>query len=510
MITLPPDPDQELADLINKAKEHFQSDDFARFLEAEEKFDGPVRVHGVGLVQHYSLRKTLKNLPDYMQTAESAGLEYSQSVELLLHMLNSELFEFHSVEKTVDLMGRSFDTASKMGANIPDSYEAVMDMIKVGAEAGVINACFYSLSNLMRLGISVEEACKIVMRIPEIEGSVSGYPMPYFNDAVKSMLPAKVNSELVSEVFGFLGGERPWFRMGDYKTFTEVMTFGCPMYGITPNEMLTELATRIRNGGKEVLLLEDLGSEEKVSAFEERYFTEIAGELIHAAQPYKNKRSLNGGVRDLERLATANSSEWEEVGEGMWFFDPTEETWYSLGGKLEYPSMSQVLSRSVERVRHNFVSYDISEISDNPLLFHIHPAESSVFIAPPRESITHQQLRDPLTKYLSATPSRADYSVVAGFMKDAKSPIHPRAFIAHSLGVTEYKIPNDIGQIETMSQNSRAIRDTVFLDVDADGEYYSRKYSDHFSFVEELIRKQNKLLPEGFELILYPVNHNLL
>jgi hypothetical protein len=59
-------------------------------------------------------------------------------------------------------------------------------MIKLGAEAGVIDGCFYSFSNLIRSGLSVEQACKTVMIIPEREGSASGYPMPHFNDAVKS------------------------------------------------------------------------------------------------------------------------------------------------------------------------------------------------------------------------------------------------------------------------------------------------------------------------------------
>ena len=70
-------------------------------------------------------------------------------------------------------------------------------MIKLSAEEGVIDATFYAFSILMRLGLSVDQACKLVMKLPEADGSLSGYAFPQFNDAIKSMLPAKVNPDLV-------------------------------------------------------------------------------------------------------------------------------------------------------------------------------------------------------------------------------------------------------------------------------------------------------------------------
>ena len=487
-----PQPDSELADLIADCSQYMKNTDLGNFLQAQKKFDGPVRVIDTDRkVEHWSLRECLKQLPDYMEASESAGLTYHQANRLLVHMLNSDPYNFSQVEITTTLMTRAYRRGAEAGVNISDSYGTIRDMITVSAKNGVCNGAFYAFSVLMRLGLSVEQASGMIMRLPKADGSASGYTFPHFNDAINSMLPAKVNPDLVVEVFSMLGGERPWFSLGEYKEFTEMMTFGCPSHGITPNEMLAKFIAR-KGDLKEMYA--DLNATEKTTI--ESYFTETFRELEFAAQPYRNKKSLNQGMRDLEKLAVAHSHRWEEVGEGMWVFDPAKETWYSLGGQLELPGMGQVLSRTADRIRHNFVAYDISALSNNPFLFHVHPEDLESFIAPPRETMAYPQFSDDITKFLTATPSRADYGIAAELMKESK--VSTRSFIAHALGITEFTYPNDISQLEKMKEKSRDIRDQVMLNFDVN------MYMTISNLVQRLVKNLNETLPQGFGVVLHP------
>ena len=169
--SLSPHPDSELTDLIATSSQHMNDGDLARFLQAQKKFDGPVTMMETGQkVEHWGLRNSLKHLPEYMEAAELAGLTYRQANALLVHMLNSEPYDFHQADITISLMTRAYRRAAEAGLKISDSYDTVKEMIKLGAEAEVIDGCFYSFSNLVRLGLSVEQACRTVMRIPEAEG----------------------------------------------------------------------------------------------------------------------------------------------------------------------------------------------------------------------------------------------------------------------------------------------------------------------------------------------------
>ncbi|MBN2053058.1 hypothetical protein JW756_06140 [Candidatus Woesearchaeota archaeon] len=514
---LSPKPDSELTDLIAVSSQYLSDNDLARFLQFQKKFDGPATMMETGQkIEHWKLRSSLKRLPDYMKAAESAGLSYSQANELLVHMLKSEPYYFHNEDLTITLMTRAYRRVAEAGLRVSDAYDTVKDMITLGAKSGVIDGCFYSFSNLIRLGLSVEQACRTVMMIPEAEGSASGYPVPHFNDAVKSMMPAKVNPDLVVEAFEYLGGKRPWLNMGNYDGFRALMTFGCPTMGLTPNEMLSLFVTKARNGGKEIPVLEEVSKEldqhvdNKFIFNKDRYFTEVQGELEHFAQPYQNKRSLNQGIRDLEKLAVASMHEWDEVEEGMWLFDPEKGIWYSFGGQLELPGMGDVLSGRAGSVRHKFIPYDISALSQTPFLFHVHPEGLDSFVSPPENSMAYPEFRDDLTKFMTATPSRADYGVVAQLLKGSRRKVPTRSFIAHALGVTEFTYPNDVTRLEEMKEKSRDIRDQVMLWFDI-GDYVAvvceLSYS-RLDLVQRLMRDLDRRLPLGFNLALYPAGTN--
>ena len=511
---LSPAPDQELTDLIADNLQYCREDDLSMFLQAQKRFDGPVSMMDTGEnVEHYNLRQTLKVLPDYMQAAERAGLTYETANDLLLFTMNALRYDFVQEYRTLDRLTRAVNRTAEQKADLPSNLDQFKEMVKLGAEEGVVDGSLYAFSIANRIGLSIEQACKMIMRLPDADGALSGYTFPHFSDALKSLRFAKVDPELVVEAFELMGGERPYFTQGDYSGFEMLITFGCPGYGVTPNEMINMFVAHAKNGKSEdAPMLEgfdDKLKEKKDAKNIERYFMEADGPLEHAALPYRNKRSLNEGIRDLERLATARSGRGEEVGEGMWVFDPETSIWYSLGGKLEHISLEQVLAGAVDRVRHNFISYDVSRLSSSPMFFHVHPEGFDSFVAPPRESLAYPSLRDELTKFLTATPSRADYAVIADAIKEAAGEVHPQAYIVHSIGTTQFHVPSDISQIERMSQDSRDIRDRAMLEFNVKKYFATQeKGPKYFNFVERVIHDQNKILPKEFQIALYPTNFN--
>ncbi len=509
---LRPPPDGELSDLVASAGQHLTDEDLTRLLAAQKRFDGPVTMLETGeVVEHYRLRRTFKLLPEYMQAASVAGLTYKQANAVLHKYFTSEPYEFNDPSLLIHLLGRAYRQAAASGVKISQSIGTFKKMIALGAKSGVVDGNVYAFTIALRLGLSVDQACRIVMRIPEAEGGAAGYPVPHFNDAIKSMLPARVNPDLVVEAFDVLGGDRPWMNMGDYQGFKQLMTYGCPILGITPNEMLAKFVARAKNRRRRTPLLETVASKIEsdqndcvtVSHPRDRYFTETSGKLEHAAQPYRNQRSLNDGIRDLETLAIASHGDWDEVGMGMWVFDPASSTWYSLGGELELPGMANILSGRANYVRHNFVRYDISELSATPLLFHVNPEGLDSFIAPSRESMAFPRLRDNITKFLTATPSRADYETAAELLKGSHHSVPLRSFIAHKLGVTEFSYPADIERIEDMKVRARDIRDQVMVECDPLDIVINYGF-ETLPFVQRLMGELNSRLPQGFGIVMYP------
>jgi hypothetical protein len=511
---LSPAPDQELIDLMNQNLGYFNEADLVKFLKADGKFNKtPVYVgqeDGTAeKVSWYHLRQSLTVLPGYLESAKKAGLSYEASNELLLHTMNAIKHDFVEEYQTISLLGRALDRMGSNNANLQEKLDVFMNMIKLGANKGVLDGSLYAFTIANRIGLSVEQACKMIMKLPEADGILSGYTFPSFNDALKSLSLAKVNPDLVIEVFDILGGKRPYYQQGNYQSFEDLITFGCPGHEISPNEMLELFVTYAENRkNKENLIFEafydELKSKKSIEEFEamnpeerlEKHFIPTTGPLEHAALPYRNKRSLNEGVRDLEKLAVASSANWEEVGEGMWTFDPKTSTWYSFGGK------PKILP---ERVRHEFISYDVSELSANPLFFHVHPEDWEIFIAPPRSGIVFPSLRKKWIKFLAATPGSGDYSALANFLKESKGKLsQPKAYIAHSIGITEFGFPNDFTKLNAMGKLSRHLRDKVIIDeLDNAQKYGLRENEGPFDFVQRLIHEQNVRTPD-FEMVLYP------
>jgi len=506
-----PAPDSELADLFAEASTRFEDTELSAFLQAQDRFDGPVTMMETGeKIEHYKLRLCLKELPAFITNAETARLSYEQAVEILLHTLNTSPLKPFKVDQYILLLARAFEAAKKTRINLGEHVGALKNIITFGGKScgPEMGASLYMISIALRLGLSPEQAYKIFKKIDEVGSPATGYVTPDFNNALKSMLPAKVDSKLVEEAFELIGDNNGYYA-GLYDFFKTIMMFG-PSRGMTPNELLALFVTRVKTGRNVPLLEAGKGGEQKrevVDVPKEKYFVENENDVLeHAALPYRMTKPLNDGVRDLERLAVANSRRWEEVGEGMWTFDPETQTWYSFGGQLETPSMEEVPAGRAERVRHNFLPYDLSKLSGNPYLFHVHPEAYDIFIAPQRESMAYPELRDDITKFLTATPSGADYGTVGKLLKNSVTQVPTRSFISHALGVTEFIYPNDVAQLKQMEAQSRDIRDQVMLEFDI--QEYIQKHGwpvDRVHLVQSMIQTLNAKLPEGFSLRLYPM-----
>lgn len=491
--------DNELRTQLEQCETYFQGVDFDKFLQAQKKFDGTVHVLGKGEhirdgcrgtpVEHYQLRETLRGLPAYMDAVKSTALSYEQGFDILLHLFHGDKYNFSQKESDLVVLTKAL-SASREDKTLPQNIDKVKKLMSDGVGGSGMGGALYSFYLTSRLGIPVASAGDMIAN-----GSEGSYVIGPFNDALKSMLPAKPNPELVVRVFDILnGGGKNYWNAGGYAGFEELMTFFAPGKGISVDNMLAMFASASNNASKR-RQLESPVENKVVTESKERYFLPLDGELEPLAQPYVARRSLSQGLNDLAGLANASYYKWQEVGEGFFVFDPKSELWYSLGGKLELPSMNEVLAGRAERVRHRFLPYDISSLSETPFLFHAHPSAFDSFIAPNRDTLVDPRLEEPITRFLTATPSRADYKVVAQLMKDAKEKVKPRSFIAHALGITEFTYPYDVPTIEKMGEQSRDIRDQSLLNPPQEAFNLNE-----FEFVRVMIKDLNARLPQGFVL----------
>ena len=488
--------DSELRIQLEQCELHFRGNDFRKFLQAQRRFDGngPVYVTDSRKeiynrpIYNYHLRKTLNGIPTYMKSIEPSGLSYEQGMDLLLHLFNGDKYNFTDKESQIIIL-RKFLDASKEDKSLSKSVDKIKEVMTAGVGGSGMGGSLYGSYIASRLGIPTAQSAPMVVR-----GTKGSYVVGPFNEALKSMLPAKPNPKLIVEAFNIMDGNgKNYWSSGNYKVFKQCMTFAVPSMGISIDNMLAKFIS----AAKERKELECPDDKQLKVLKKEKYFLPYNGELDHFAQPYVTRRSLKEGLADLLRLADASYNEWEEVGEGMFVFDPKMQLWYSLGGELELPSMGEVLSGRAERVRHNFLPYDVSNLSETPFMFHVHPCELDTFLKPDEKVLTYPYLREHITKFLMATPSRADYKVIASIMKEAKREIKPRSFIAHELGITEFVYPNDIKVIEDMGEKSRDLRDQSLLYPPMRLLEMNEKL-----FVVGLIKDLNTRLPEGFSINL--------
>lgn len=486
--------------------------DIENLLGSIQRFNGTVHVQqedGTVVVDdNFILRRVLERVPGYLAGARSAGLSEEQVNELMLQVFDANPYDFasESNETTLWAYGEIFRQKAEKHELVQSAeYQAIKELIALSGAAGVMDNVAYAHLRATKLGLTIEQAVGMIGKLPEADGSLSGYTFGPFNQALKSLLPAEVEPEAVVQVFDAIGGERPYFRQPLYRAFEELVIFGGPSERRTTQQILDAIRAQLAQGvsAQDAIVavteqqtdralttnnsgIEIVNPREDIAA----YFIPKEGELEVLGLPYQTKRSLRDGLEDLSKIAKANFSNNIEIGEGMWVFDSASETWYSLGGKLDV---------SLGHVRHNFIPYDISRLSAEPLLFHVHPDAYSAMIAPARGSGPQPEVFDrDVTAFLMATPSRADYDVAAHFVERSITHHESRAFIVHKLGVTEYSYPQNTDSLTTMARDARSIRDDMLIEYDWSGAI--RHMLGTGALVEQLVADLASRYPEGFTL----------
>src|SRR5581483_5184286 len=474
-----PSIDPELAVLGGVALELLGEATLDELVKAHQRFNVPVHIiqkDGSEAVDpNCYLKQLLGEIPAYTEAAKKSGMSSEQTGTLLLGTLNAIPTRWEKIVRPYDnltYLTEALDQDSPAILSEQD-IESISGMIAIAGKYGVIPDSLYAYSIARKVGLTVSDSTELLSSLSNANGGLSSDSLGPFSGALKTLKFAGVDPELVKIVFAELGGNGSSYHSSAYQLFEEVITFSCPANHISPQALLESyyqnrlegLSIRkflshylahheqIVPGNKEEILLPN---QER-----ERYFNLKTGHLEHAPLPYRISRGFDEGLRDLERLAKASIYRGQEVAEGFWIFDPAAEVWYSLGGKTSIAS---------GKVRHHFLLYDMSKLSSEPHMVHVHPQDYAVMIRPPQEAALSRECADLVTKFLSSTPSRADYAVVDEMLEYAATDTRPRSLIAHSLGITEFTYPHDRQKIKQIATEFRDIRDSVILNTDLGGD----------------------------------------
>lgn len=457
--------------------------------------------------KNYANSKFMKVFADYLDSASAAGVPKEDSYGLVHKVLSEIPYEFHTPEITVSFLGKAFKCAAEdsMKINGEDIVQlgSLMDAAIKGHSDHNIAYTYYLFS---KLHLTTSQSVAIEKGL--IEGDqIDEGTARFFRDIVKDLIPAQLNGDKLVNIFKLIGGNLPYTRYKYYEMFRDILVYVCPTSHSTPQEMIDNVLNEVSSGVNIEDILSRFFSQEQnqLHAGEtkteivnhqediDRYFVIKPGILELAAIPYQTARTFEGGLSDLKSIAHASSRIWEDVGEGMWVYDPHLSIWYSLGGKT---------IRSDSSVRHEFVPYDVSNLSDKPILAHVHPHEYEKFLKYQIPQGLYPKEAEAAIVYLSAaTPSVADYEAVINFKEDAKAPINPQSYIAHEYGYSRFRFPSDPEQIRSFLGDYKKIQDEVLQSYDwstLDNDV------DPTQICNKLIQALNTRLPKEFEIEHFP------
>jgi RimJ/RimL family protein N-acetyltransferase len=490
----------EVSDLAKETIEIIGENAFLNILEISQRFKIEGRISNWQEASGWYLGWVLEQIPTYVDAAHNAGLIEDQMQDLLFTVIGASPYDHHNNNSELIVLARALNEITEKGVSLSElDIRRIKTMIKLGGSDGIISSYLSAFEHATRIGLSVKDSTRVISHFSIDDVWVHpGYAIAPFREALRSLKTTGIDPEAAKFIFTDIE-KLPRHVHGDAYTLLEhAVTFTCLRKRVTPQELI-EAYRAYGDAGTIIDFLERfiadddnnlLGEQapEVIDPVEmrDKYFLPKDGLLEHSATPYQVKRSLEEGIQDLRELADARFYRFEEVAEGFWVFDPNSSTWYSFGGKTEIKEHA---------IRHEFLPYDISELTDQPYLFHVHNAEFDSFLTNPYSEFPPRQFRDQARKFLMATPSRADYSVVADLMRKAKNNLQfPRSFIAHTSGITEFEYPADLDSLEYMVGNSRDIRDQAMLDFD----WHSLYFEDETTGVSMLVDALNKILPPGF------------
>lgn len=512
--------DQELADLLSRSTNYLGEQGLNKLIEAYERFNKPVMIVDENgretLDKNWNIKQLLTEVPSYMEAASKVNLSPTQAEDLMLHVINSTKYDFERNEKNILLLTRGLNYSVKHEEKLTkQDLKKLKRMVTLGARQDEIDQTLYTYAIAREVGLSLEDSVMMIIDFLESDFMVAaGYAMPHFTEALKTLKFAKINPEVVRQTFQSFASVNRGERDESYDLFKKAIVFECPAKDITPRELMDYINVQTKSGNETIvdILRKFIAEKEQIASQsqktevimpkkqKDRRFIEKEGRLEHAALAYRIQMPLMEGLKNLEQMAKARGLEWDEVAEGFWTFDPQTETWYSFGGETKIYA---------GKIRHEMIPYDISQLSDSPLLFHIHPEDNEIMFGNPGADFPSNEYRDHVVKFLSSTPSRADYALVAELSyRSSSKKVQPRSFIVHSLGITEFTYPDDNEKLQKMSREARDIRDSAMLNFD--WKSLVGRGIDERQVVNMLVGDLNKILPEGFTIKFYPSGYSSL
>jgi len=485
--------DPRLEQARDAATAIFDAETIAQLEAAHDPLNLPAIVGEQGEVDiidpNLGTKLLLQDVADLGRAADAVALPQTAARDLALAVLEGTRsprlpLDGPDTVRGVAVMRRALVASAENGVVHEAGVASLQRVIAASADREVISEGLTLYDAALRAGFSPQEGVRTVEQFLDNRSydDISLTATPYCDmlrtfdgvgadpEAIKTLLAG------IDQVCG--GGQASLCK--DVRQTVERATW---YFDNTPQEVLAHLAGGVRRGLALPDMLKEITntppSEREAWGSVDRYFSSVEGPLHHSPLPYQSKRRLDEGIEDIVILTDADVRRGEPVAEGMWFFDPSSDVWYSYGGE----------TKNVGRagLAHITPAYDPSRLGHELHVFHTHPSTMRA---------DH--------RLASALPSSMDYGAAAALQQLSSSPIRLRSFISHHFGITEYTFPHgDLHRIEDVANGWKSFETNMLQSFGVDTFTQLLKvWGD--AVMPEVLRRLNSALPDGFELRLYP------
>jgi hypothetical protein len=513
---LAPLPDAELKDLLSGLSQFLTEDDLAGYIVAVKRFDErPVHVTeshpgeylvdmNVSRVVHWwHLRKDCEVIPGFLAAACGGGLTYAESFELLLAVVHTNRYDFGGVDGIIKSTAEIVEMANKRGGTFHSSLDGFTKFLVEARKEGEVDRAFGIARLCMVGGMSIEQSLDIVQSIYDGRG-IAGYVFMALWDELETLCHNGAGGDLLYKALKAAHANGIGFE-----NLTTVLHVAATRTALSRRETFEKVVTTLTDSGSAVedhsgvrqvvakianpldrlanALMPAVSGAPSVTKKPLEYFPDIGVEaLVHGILPYRLERSFRDGLADLRELMNTAHAE------GAFVFDPASETWFSLGGRTSLQS---------GRARHEFDPYDVSALSQTPVLVHTHPRNNEIFISPHRDTLAFPQLQKKLVSFLTAMPSGSDLGLLAILNRASTRPVEIAGLIVTSQGITEFSAPADAENLEAFAGSFKFDKGEAITEFDAAG-YLAEHGIDEpdFAFIERLMPAILEKLPPGFEI----------
>jgi hypothetical protein len=458
------------------------------------------------VVHWWRLRRDLAVIPRFLTAANDAGLSYEEGVALLRAVADTNKYDFGNVNGIIEATAEIMEVTLRRGKPFKEALSAFRAFLVEARKDGEVDRAFGIVRLGVVAGMSIEQSLDIVQTIYDGPG-IAGYVFMALYDELDALGANVAGGDLVYEAvksayangISFSDLTSLVYAAVTQTTGSQAEIFQKLIGALTapeaPSKMIAGQKPDICavsvdpfQAAEKALLPQSNGGAVTTKASSE-YFPEIGIEkLTHGVLPYRMTRSLADGLADLRGLMKSSGVE------GVWVFDLDSETWFSLGGRT---------TLQTGRLRHEFAPYDVSALSDRPILVHIHPQNNEVFIAPNRDSLAFPQLQTKLVSFLTAMPSGSDFGMITQLARKSTRPVEITGLIVTSMGITEFHAPADVEDMEALVSSFKFAKGEVMTDFDAKGYLDEHGIAEpDFMFVERLLPAVQEKLPSGFGIAI--------